>query len=589
MTDKVKSEIEKLLTAAGVKGEIDLTTPPNAEMGDLSFACFGAAKEWGVSPVEAAKTIAASLVIPSVAEGSLKQSKRDFSTPLRFGRNDRADIVERVESTGPYVNFYLKTSELAKLVLSEIQKRNKKYGDNKIGKGKKVLIEYPSNNTHKEFHIGHLRNVCIGNALVQLYQKNGYKVYPVNYLNDFGNHVAKCLWGLLKFHKDERPPGNRQKWLGDIYAAASQKVKDNPEFGQEVAEMQKRLEEHDSELWPLFMETREWSVEKFEEIFKQLGVKHAAVFYEKDLKDKGQRMTDDLLQRGVAEIGEGGAVIVDLSKYNLDVAMLRKSNGAGLYLTSDLPLAVAKFKKFNADESVVVTGAEQNFYFKQLYKILEIIGFKKKLTHIGYGLVNLKEGKMSSRLGNVILYEDLRDEIYEKLKEESTQRHADWSERKIKETAHVLTMAALKFDMQKHEGAKNITFDIKEAASFNGFTGPYILYVVARINSILKKSEIRNPKSEIDLLNKPEEKQLLLLLAKYEEMIAEALAQYNPSVITRYCFDLAQQFNDFYNKYSVLSAENKDLIGARLQLSNAVKIVLINALALLTIDTLEEM
>ncbi|MEK7173077.1 MAG: arginine--tRNA ligase, partial [Patescibacteria group bacterium] len=336
-----------------------------------------------------------------------------------------------------------------------------------------------------------------------------YKVYPVNYLNDFGNHVAKCLWGLLKFHNHEKYPVNKQKWLGDIYAEASRQVRDNPDFGKEVAEIQKKLEEHDLELWPLFMETREWSIEKFEEIFKQLGVKHVAVFYEKDLKEKGQKMTDDLLQRGVAEIGEGGAVIVDLSKYNLDVAMLRKSNGAGLYLTSDLPLAVAKFKKFNADESIVITGTEQNFYFKQLYKILEIIGFKKKLTHIGYGLVNRKEGKMSSRLGNVILYEDLSDEVCDRLKAESKIRHADWSEKKINQTARILTMAALKFDMQKHETAKNTTFDVKESIAFDGFTGPYVLYAVARINSILKKAKTK--KGDFTLLIEPEEKQLLLL------------------------------------------------------------------------------
>src|SRR3989344_3102563 len=449
---EIKKEIKNLLVAAGVKGEIELTTPPNPEMGDFAFACFGAAKDWGNSPVEAAKNI---------------------KSKLEIG-NWKLEIAERIEAAGPYVNFYLKTPELAKFVWGGIQKQGKKYGADKSGKGKKVLIEYPSNNTHKEFHIGHFRNVCIGNALVRLYEKSGHKVYPVNYLNDFGNHVAKCLWGLNKFHKNEKPPENRQKWLGDIYAEASRKIKDNPEFGKEVAGIQKRLEERDPDLWPLFMETREWSIEKFADIFKQLGVRHAAVFYEKDLKDKGQKMTDELLLKGVAEIGEGGAVIVDLNKYNLDVAMLRKSNGAGLYLTSDLPLAVAKFKKFNVDESIVVTGTEQNHYFKQLYKILEIIGFKNKLTHIGYGLVNLKEGKMSSRLGNVILYEDLYDEVYEKLKEESTQRHTDWSEKKISATAHILAMAALKFDMQKHEGAKNITFDIKEATAFDGFSGPYI-------------------------------------------------------------------------------------------------------------------
>ncbi|KKR35387.1 MAG: hypothetical protein UT67_C0002G0011 [Candidatus Magasanikbacteria bacterium GW2011_GWA2_40_10] len=567
MTAEIKLEIKKLLVSAGVNGEIELTTPPNPDMGDFAFACFNIAKEQKISPKDAVEKISSQFSVHS------------------------SRLIERVVVMGPYVNFYLQAGRVADLVLKQISKKNKNFGENKSGKGKKVLIEYPSNNTHKEFHIGHFRNVCIGNTLVKLYQKSGYKVYPVNYLNDFGNHVAKCLWGLLKFHKNEKPPENKQKWLGDIYAEASAKVKENPEFGKEVAEIQKKMEERDPDLWPLFMDTRDWSIEKFEEIFKQLGVKHRAVFYEKDLKDRGQKIVDDLLLKGVAEVGEGGAIIVDLSKYNLDIALLRKSNGAGLYLTSDLPLAVEKFRKFNVDESIVVTGTEQNHYFKQLYKILELIGFNKKLTHIGYGLVNLKEGKMSSRLGNVILYEDLFDEVYEKLKTESRHRHADWNEKKINETAHILAMASLKFDILKHEAAKNITFDIKEATAFDGFTGPYILYVIARINSILQKSKIKNQKSKIrfELLDKPEEKQLVLFLARYEDVVSEALREYNPSAITRYCFDLAQQFNNFYNKYSVLNAESRDLISVRLQLSEAVKSILENALNLLTIGIVEEM
>ncbi len=564
---KFKQEIKNLLITAGVKGTIELTTPPSPELGDFSFACFGIAKERGISPKEAAEEVMLEV------------------------ENKKIKLLEKIRVAGPYINFYLDPSEVAKIVLKQIQKQGKKYGDNKSGKGQKVLMEYPSNNTHKEFHIGHLRNVCIGNTLVQLYEKNGYKVYPVNYLNDFGNHVAKCLWGLLKFHKNEKPPANKQKWLGDIYAEASQKVRENPELAKEVDEIQKRLEEHDKELWPLFMETREWSIEKFDEIFKQLGVKHSTVFYEKDLKDKGQKITDDLLQRGVAEVGEGGAIIVDLKKYNLEVALLRKSNGSGLYLTSDIPLAIEKFKKFKVSESITITAIEQNFYFKQLYKILEIIGFKNKLTHIGYGLVSLKEGKMSSRLGNIILYEDLRDEVYEKLKTESTQRHADWNEKKISQTAGVLAMAALKFDMLKHEAAKNITFDTKEATAFDGFSGPYILYVIARINSLTAKAGmvLKSGDNVISLLNEPEEKRLLLFLSKFEEVVSEALQDYNPSTITRYCFDLAQQFNIFYNKHSILNAENNNLITARLLLSKAVKNVLENALSLLTIDVVEEM
>lgn len=565
--EKFLNEIKTTLQKAGVEGDISLTTPPNSEMGDFAFACFGVAKAWQMNPVEAAKKIQ-----------SLVAIKPD-------------SVLFQAVVMGPYVNFYLNPSKVAESVLKEIVKKGKKYGANKLGKNQKILIEYPSNNTHKEFHVGHFRNVCIGNTLVNLYEQNGYKAYPVNYLNDFGSHVAKCLWGLQKFHGTEKPPANKQKWLGDIYAEASQKLKENPDFAPEVAEMQKRLEAKDKKLWPLFVKTRQWSIDQFIKIFKDLGVKHKAVFFEKDLKAKGQKLVDQLLKEGIAQVGEGGAIIIDLSQYKLDIALLRKSNGTGLYLTSDLPLAVAKFKKYNVSESIVITGSEQNFYFKQLYKILELMGFNKKLTHISYGLVNLKEGKMSSRLGNVILYEDLYDAVFADLKAESVQRHPEWSEKKINTNVHVLALAALKFDMQKHEAAKNIVFDTKEAASFEGFTGPYVLYSIARINSIARKLGVKNSKSKIEytLLDKQEEKQLILLLAKYSEVLERALQEYNPSVITRYAFDVAQAFNDFYNKHSIAKAESKELVQARLGLALAVKTVLENALALLTIGTVEEM
>ena len=566
MSSDIKQYIHTALRSAGVVGEIELTVPPNSDMGDFAFACFGVAKEWKISPVDAAKKIEAAL-------GSSKSG-----------------LVSKVQVMGPYINFYLDAGKAAELVVQDVLKKGKKYGVNNSGKGKKVMIEYPSNNTHKEFHIGHFRNVCIGNALVRLYEQNGYKAYPVNYLNDFGSHVAKCLWGLQKFHASEKMPENKQKWLGDIYAEASQKLKDNPDFAPEVAEIQRQLEAKEKKIWPLFIKTRAWSIDQFEKIFKDLGVKHKAVFFEKDLKAKGQKLVDELLKKGVATVGEGGAIIIDLSEYKLDIALLRKSNGAGLYLTSDLPLAVAKFKKYNVAESIVITGIEQNLYFKQLYKILELMGFNKKLTHIGYGLVNLKEGKMSSRLGNVILYEDLYRGVFDALKAESAQRHPDWSEKKINDTVHVLGLAALKFDMQKHEAAKNIIFDAKEATSFEGFSGLYALYAVARINSIMRQAKnLARSRVDYSVLVSPEEKQLALLLAKYSEIVSQALSEYNPSVITRYSFDLAQAFNNFYNKHSVLKAETDEIVAARIRLASAVKTVLENSLKLLTIDTVEEM
>lgn len=562
MNTFIQEEIKLLLVRAGIDDPRDLSVPPKSEMGDVAFPCFSLAKAAGKNPAEVAKDLA-SKIAPN-------------------------GMVEKVVAFGPYVNFFLGTPKVVSAVVQGVLKQKKNYGMIPAGKGKKVLLEYPSNNTHKEFHIGHFRNACIGNTLVGLYNQAGYKVYPVNYLNDFGSHVAKCLWGLQKFHANEKPPENKQKWLGGIYAEASRYLSENTEVASEVAEIQKKLEAKDKTIWKQFTETRKWSIEKFNELFKELGVKHVAVFYEKDIKAKGQKIVDELLKDKIAEVGEGGAIIIDLKEYGLDIALVRKSNGVGLYLTSDLPLAKEKFKKYNVDESIVITGQEQQFYFRQLYKILELMGFDKKLTHISYGLVTLPEGKMSSRTGNVILYEDLRDQAYEHLYTSTAERHPDWNKKQIEKTAHALTQAALKFDMQKHEASKNIVFDLKEATSVEGFSGPYVLYSIARCNSILRKSK-KISKAKFDSLSAPEEKRLALLMADYGVMVEKALENYNPSVVARYCFDLAQAFSDFYAKCPILNAEDKNVIAARISLVMAVKQVLENSLALLTIPTVQEM
>lgn len=562
MADKVKESIKKLLVAAGVKGEINLTVPPKPEMGDLAFACFDIAKEWKMSPPEAAKKL----------ESGIK--------------NNESRIIEKATVFGPYLNFYLNAGEAAKLILEEIFKQGKNYGASKVGKGKQVLLEYPSNNTHKELHIGHLRNICIGNALTGLFNASGYKAVPINYLNDFGAHVAKCLWWILKNDNlKDAPAGDRQKWLGEQYAEASRFLKEHKESEPEVWEVQKKIEAKDKSIWPLFMKTRQWSLDGFDKIFKELGVRHKTVFYEKDVKAMGQKMVDELLKKGIAKVGEGGALIADLEKYDLDIALLRKANGSGLYLTSDLGLALAKNKKYKkTDESIHITGSEQNFYFKQLFKILELAGYDFKMTHIGYGLVNLPTGKISSREGNVVLYEDLREAVMRAVEEKVKNAGEKQDEKNIKKIA----LAAVKFEFLKHEAGKNFIFNEAEAVSFEGFSGPYVLYALARINSILKKSS--PPKSiDFSLLDKFEEKNLILSLGSFGEMVDKALAGYNPSVLTRYAFDTAKQFSDFYGKHSVLNAENRKLMDARLYLCAATRQVLENTLRILSIDSVEKM
>jgi len=575
MSSILELQLKEVLQKAGITGEINFSVPPKSEMGDLAFACFDIAKLKNQKPNDIALEIVNILKsIRQLADLNLK-------------------LVEKVEAFGPYVNFFLNSGEVAKIIIEEANKKD--FGSNNLGENKKVMIEYPSQNTHKEFHVGHLRNVCIGSTLVNLYKKSGYQIVPVNYINDFGSHVVKCLWWILKNYRTEllnhKTIDNKQKWLGEVYAEASSYIKEHEEEVKlELDELQKKLEKRDREIFKLFKETRQWSLAGFNKINKELGLQYKQVFLESEVKDWGQKVVDELLKKGIAKVGEGGAIIVDLNEYKLDIALLRKSTGAGVYMTSDLGLAEKKFTKYNVSESINITGTEQIFYFAQLFKVLELNGFKNKMTHIPYGLVTRPEGKMSSRLGNVILYEDLQSEVYEKIVTETKSRHSDWSEKKIKNNSLILAMAAIKFEFLKHEASKNIVFDVKVASSFDGFTGPYVLYTVARINSLLKKSPFNLLKSkDFSLLKNAEEKALLLLIGQYGEVIQKALENYNPSVLTKYCFDLAQSFNNFYTKHSVLSNDNKDLILARLALSESVKKVLVDALGVLAIETVEEM
>jgi arginyl-tRNA synthetase len=562
--DKIKEVVVGALRGAGVTGDIELSPPPKAEMGDLAFACFNTAKARGINPAELAGQLAQKIA--------------------------GATLFEQVKAFGPYVNFFLNPGLVSQTLVRDVSDNAATYGCNTDGQKKKVLVEYPSNNTHKELHIGHLRNICIGNSLVNIFSANGFSVIPVNYVNDFGVHVAKCLWGLRKFHAKEKTPANKQKWLGEIYAEASRYLADHPEAKAEVQEVQQKLEAKDKKLWPLYVKTRDWSLEQFEKVFKELGVKHEKTFFEKDIKHLGQKIVDDLLQKKIAVLGVGGAVIVDLTADNLDIGLLRKSDGTGLYLTADLGLALVKNKSFpNVSESIHITGTEQDFYFKQLFKILELAGYHYKMTHIGYGLVNLATGKMASREGTVVLYEDVFNNVFEKVLEATTQRHADWPKKKIVATARIITFAAIKFDFLKHESSKLITFDPASAVSFDGFTGPYVLYAVARINSMLRQAGKSAKKVDLSLLAEPEEKNVVLKAAEFGDVVRKAMIMHNPSVIAKYSFDLAKIYSEFYSRHSVLKAARPELVLARLELSRAVKIALEQALKLLSIEPVKEM
>lgn len=577
MLPSFSEEIHRLLKILGLPPDTQLSTPPKPEMGDWAIPCFSLAKEHKKNPVELARELAV-------------QAQKLHS-----------ELFIKIEAQGPFLNVTFATPVVARLVIEAI---NKNTIITQVKKSERVMIEYSQPNTHKEFHIGHLRNVCIGSTMVNVFKTLGYETISANYIGDIGAHVAKCLWYIKKYRSPELTrvrdevaegggAGNRGKWLGEMYVEASQKIDADPSLKEEVGAVQRYLEDEKTNEWiELWKETRAWSLHSFDVIYKILGTTFDYVFYESEVEKPGKKIVQELLDKGIAQKGEGGAVIVDLASYGLEVCIILKSDGSSLYATKDLALAKKKFEDLAIDRSIYIVDNRQRLYFNQLFKILELLGWKKEMFFLGYEFVTLPDGAMASRKGNVVLFSDLFTDVFESILAETSLRHPEWDEAlQSVPTVRTLALAAIKFGMLKHPAEKIIVFNKKEATSVEGFSGPYVLYAVARMNSVLRKAVAQGmvfKSSALSNLMHPTEKSMLLMIAGYGAVLEKTQLHYNPSIIAKYSFDLAQSFNDWYAQCPIISSD-LELTHDRLVLVSGVKTVLTSVLAVLGIETVEEM
>ncbi len=547
----------------------DFSYPPSRDMGDLSLPCFVIAKTSGKNPAEVAENLV-SLLSASTAEAKSK--------------------IATIFTKGPYLNIKFKNDAFANDVSAEIKEQGDRYGNNGSGGQQKTMIEYSNSNTHKEFHIGHLRNVCFGDSIHRLMTANGYNSIPVSYINDFGIHVAKTLWAYLEYYKDAPLPVNKGYFLGQVYVRASTEVKEKPHLKDLVNFMMKKIESRVGAEYELWQNTREWSIEQLARIYEELGINFEKIYYESETIDQGRTMVDDLLAKGILKKSEG-AVIADLEEHDLGVLVFLRSDGTATYPVADIPLAMKKFDDYKLDASIYVVDIRQALYFKQLFFIMKEMGYKKPMIHLGYDFVKLPDGMMSSRSGNVVTYEELKKMLADKIKTETVSRHEDWSLLRVETVVKALTNAVIKFEMLKIGAQQPITFEIENALSFQGNTAAYLLYTVARINSIITKSE-RN-KNEIKKLEKIDlhedlEYDLIIMLAKYPDFVKLAAKNFDPSIIAKFIFELAQAFNEYYHNVMILKAAEEQ-INSKLVLILGVEQVLGNGLQLLGIETIEEM
>ena len=561
--EALKQKIQKEL----VLDQAIFSYPPSLELGDLSLACFDLAKKREKNPTTLASELAVDL-------------------------NNRIELKKyflNIKAFGPYLNFFIKPEYLADKVVTEIKKEKDSYGFNDFGAGKRIMIEYSNGNTHKEYHVGHLRNISYGDTVNRLLSANGFKSIPVSYINDFGIHVAKTIWGWNRDKSYQESLEPRGYLLGKCYAAASQELESHPELKGEVTKIMKNIESRNGADYNLWQVSRQWSIDYFASIYKELGVEFKQIYYENEVVDDGLKLVEELKKKEILKLSEG-AIIADLEQYNLGVLPVIRTDGTALYPVADLALASLKFKTYNLDESIYVIDVRQSLYFKQLFKILELTGYRPAVFHLGYDFVKLPSGMMSSRTGNIITYQELKDKIFFKLKEETRNHHADWTNERVNKTAQSLTISTIKFEMLKVGADKVITFNIDEALKFDGYTACYLEYGYARLKSIVRKDKFRLFANRIDFgeLTESKEKELLIKVAKYPEIIKLARLKYNPSELTRYLFELVQLFNDYYQEINILKSENGKR-SARLELIKTVAQVINNGFKILGMESLEEM
>ena len=494
--------------------------------------------------------------------------------------------LPRIEVAGPgFINFWLKEEWLVGEMKSILDQK-KNYGTNKTGKGKLAIIEYSSPNIAKPFTIGHLRSTVIGDAIANLLEANGWRVLRDNHLGDWGTQFGKQIcaikhWGDIdKIAKSEYPV----KELVALYVKFHEEAQKDPTLEDEARVWFKKLEDGDKEARELWQKCIDWSWVEFSKIYDLLKIKHSTEFNqgrglgESFFEDKMGVVITELEKKKLLGIGKDGAKLVFFEGDKLPPMMIIKKDGASLYATRDLATDKYRLEKYKPGLVVNEVGAEQSLYFRQLYEIERMLGWYKdgQRVHVGHGMFRFKEGKMSTRKGNVIWLEEVLTE--------AVKRAATLGKGGKNDVSQKVGIGALKWNDLKGDPKRDIVFDWDEVLNMQGNSGPYIQYTYARAKSILGKA--KNKKTTLKMVLNEDENNILRALYRYPEVVVETVKNFTPQVVATYLFGLAQRFNSFYNLNKVIGGENE---GFRLELVSACSQVLKNGLLLLGIETVEKM
>lgn len=556
----IASELAKVIDSLDQSAIFNLLEQPkSSDLGDIAFPAFSLAKVERKAPQAIATDIAEKI------------------DPSHF---------EKVVATGPYVNFFLNKAKISDQVIKEVIKEGADYGQQNEGQGGNITIDLSSPNIAKPFSVGHLRSTVIGDALSNIFRKMGYNTIKINHLGDWGKQFGLLMVAYKKWGNKEAVEANPIDELLQLYVRINAEIENDPALDEEGRLWFKKLEDGDPEATELWQWFRDESLVEFNRIYELLGVEFDSLNGEAFYNDKMDEAVKILEDKGLLKESKG-ASIVDLDDVNLPPAMIKKSDGATLYITRDIATAMYRARTYNFVKNVYVVGQEQSNHFRQLKAVLKKMGFdwSDDMIHVDFGLVTKNRQKLSTRKGNIILLEPTLQEAISRAKAQIEEKNPNLENKEA--VAHAVGVGAVKFYDLKTDRRNGYDFDLEAMVSFEGETGPYVQYAYARIQSILRKADFKPSLDANYNLNDAESWEIIKLLQDFARVVKRAADNFEPSLIAKYAISLAQAFNKYYAHTRILDESlERD---SRLALSYTTAVVLKEALRMLGVEAPEKM
>ncbi|MCI1919087.1 MAG: arginine--tRNA ligase [Enterococcaceae bacterium] len=557
VVDALAPVLNSYLTASEINALIE--KPKSSDHGDLAFPAFSLAKIMRKAPQMIAQEISEAI--------------------------DQTNF-DRVEVLGPYINFFLNKKQVSADILQTILTEGAHFGDAAEGLGQTVTIDMSSPNIAKPISMGHLRSTVIGNAIAEILRKIGYTPFKINHLGDWGTQFGKLIVAYKLWGSEEEVKADPITNLLRYYVHFHEEAEKNPALNDEARSWFKKLEEGDAEAVHLWKWFRSESLKEFGKIYAMLGVEFDSDNGEAFYNDKMDAVIELLEEKHLLKEDQG-AEIVDLSAYDLNPALIRKTDGATLYITRDLAAAIYRKNEYNFAKSLYVVGNEQSNHFKQLKAVLKELGFDwaDDIIHIPFGLITQGGKKLSTRKGKIVLLEKVLNDAIESAKEQIHEKNPDL--KNAAEVAHQVGVGAVVFHDLKNDRLNNFDFDLEEVVRFEGETGPYVQYTRARSMSILRKAAFTEDPNAVYALSDENSWEVVKLLGEFPDAVTRAAKLYEPSVIAKHALHLAQAFNKYYANVKIIDDDAE--MPARLALVQAVTIVLKEDLRLLGLEAPDEM